>query len=104
MAYTVKSNQTGTINLAPGSTKEAVLQNVAVILSTPKFTVPLDRGFGLSQRFIDARTPSSRALLIAEVYEAIEEYEPRARVLSVTFEQGDREGAQIAVVEVEVDG
>ena len=57
MAYVVKAYSLKKINLAPESTVEEVLQNVAIIISTPKFTVPLDRGLGLAQRFIDK--PSS---------------------------------------------
>ena len=53
MAYTVKAFALEAVNLAPESTLEEILQNVAVIISTPKFSVPLERGLGLSQRFID---------------------------------------------------
>ena len=42
MAYTVKAYALEKINLAPEDTTEEVLQNVAVILSTPKFSVPLE--------------------------------------------------------------
>lgn len=40
MAYTVKAYALEKINLAPEDITEEVLQNVAVILSTPKFSVP----------------------------------------------------------------
>ena len=32
------------IKIAPETLEEEVLQNVAIIVSTPKFSVPLDRG------------------------------------------------------------
>ncbi len=57
MAYIVTANTGGKINLAPKTREEEILQNVRFLLSTPKFTVPLDRDFGLAQRFIDKPLP-----------------------------------------------
>lgn len=34
------------INMEPQTETEEIMQNVAVILATPKFSVPLDRGLG----------------------------------------------------------
>ena len=102
MAYVVKAFCLKKINLAPESTVEEVLQNIAMILSTPKFSVPLDRGFGLAQRFIDTPIQTAQPLLISEVLDAIEEYEPRAEVENVDFVLGDRPGALIPIVEVNI--
>ena len=63
MAYTVKAFALEAVNLAPESTLEEILQNVAVIISTPKFSVPLERGLGLSQRFIDKPIPAAQSIL-----------------------------------------
>lgn len=104
MAYTVKAYALEKINLAPEDTTEEVLQNVAVILSTPKFSVPLERGLGLAQRFLDKQIPAAQSILISEVLEAIEEFEPRAEVENVTFELGDRPGTLIPIVEVKIIG
>ena len=65
---------------------EEVLQNVAVILATPKGSVPLDRDFGTTWMFIDAPTPKAMALLRSEIVESLRRYEPRVRVLAVAFE------------------
>lgn len=102
MAYTVKAYALEKINLAPEDTTEEVLQNVAVILSTPKFSVPLERGLGLAQRFLDKPISAAQSILISEVLEAIEEFEPRAEVENVTFELGDRPGTLIPIVEVKI--
>lgn len=91
------------INFAPQSPLEEVLQNVATIISTPKFTVPLDRNLGLSQRFIDVPMSTAQAVFIAEVIDAIADYEPRAEILSVTFEQNESvPGRLLPVVEVDL--
>ena len=100
MAYTVKAFALEAVNLAPESTLEEILQNVAVIISTPKFSVPLERG--LSQRFIDKPIPAAQSILISEVMEAISAFEPRAEVENVTFELGDTPGSMIPVVEVNI--
>lgn len=102
MAYVVKAFSLKKINLEPESTVEEVLQNIAMILSTPKFSVPLDRGFGMAQRFIDKPIQMAQPILISEVLDAIEEYEPRAEVENVSFVMGERPGALIPIVEVNI--
>lgn len=65
-----------------------ILQNVRVILSTLRGTVPLDRGFGLSATWLDQPAPEAMAGLSAEIVEAVERWETRARVVSVQFRAG----------------
>ena len=103
MAYIVKAYAPGKINLAPESTVEEVLQNVAMIISTPRFSVPLDRGLGLAQRFLDKPIQVGQTILVSEVLEAVERDEPRAKIENVTFELGDTPGALIPVVEVSIN-
>lgn len=102
MAYQIKANDLATIHFAPATRKEEILQNIAVILSSPKFSVPLDRGLGLAQRFLDKPIQAAQPILIAEVLDAIEAYEPRVEVLDVTFALGDTPGALIPIVEVDI--
>lgn len=102
MAHIVKGYDLTNINLAPETTAEEVLQNVAVIISTPKFSVPLDRGLGMPQRFVDKPIQIAQSILISEVLDAVERDEPRAEVLNVTFELGKNNGALIPVVEVNI--
>ena len=73
------------INLAPASLLEEVVQNVRVILSTVKGTVPLDRAFGLAADLLDEPLPVAQALLSADIVEAINQYEPRVKVVKVDF-------------------
>ena len=98
MAYIVKAFTPGKLNLAPETLEEEVLQNVAIIVSTPKFSVPLDRG----QRFIDKPIQVAQSILISEVLDAVEEYEPRAEVTNVTFETGETPGLMVPVLEVNI--
>lgn len=85
MSYMVTAYETKIVNLAPETVTEEVLQNVATIISTPKFTVPLDRKLGLMSSVIDRPIPIAKALIIGEIMDAIEEYEPRAEIVEITF-------------------
>ena len=100
--YAVKAYMGSKINLAPETRAEEVLQNLSILLSKPKFTVPLDRDFGLSQRFVDKPLSVAESLFRAEILDAIEKYEPRVEVENVTFEQGDAPGMLIPRVEVNI--
>ncbi len=64
---------------------DEILQNVAIILSTPKGSVPFNRDFGTSWMFVDAPTPKALAEIRAEIFSAIEKYEPRVQVLEISF-------------------
>ena len=92
------------INLAPETEAEEIAQNVAIILSSPQMSVPLDRALGLPQKFVDLPIKAARVTLISEVYNAIEAYEPRAKVKKVTVMQGETPGKLIPYVEVEIGG
>lgn len=66
-------------------------------------TSPLYRQFGLPQRFVDKPIPVAKPMLLAEVKEAVEEFEPRAEIVGVSFtEDTSSPGTLIPAVEVEV--
>lgn len=103
MSYMVSSQNMDSITLNETDTVKSVLQNVAIILKTRQQSVPLCRDFGLPMQFIDKPIPVARAMLVAEIHEAIAKYEPRATVLNVTFEVDyNVPGTLIPTVEVEV--
>ena len=78
------------------------MQNVAVILATPKFSVPLDRGLGMNMNFLDKPVPSAKVLAIGDVMDAIEEGEPRVKVREVDFLEDGMTGRLVPVAEVEI--
>jgi hypothetical protein len=80
-----------------------IYQNVRTILLTRKGTVPLDRQFGLDADILDAPTARAQALLSAAIAEAVDTYEPRARVESVEF-TGGMDGGLHPVVRISVRG
>lgn len=104
MSYKVSANDLSKISLSEKDTTKAILQNVAIILATRQGTSPLYRNFGLPQKFLDKPTPAAKPMLYAEVREAIEEFEPRAEVVGITFsERPDAPGVLIPTVEVTIN-
>jgi len=63
----------------------AVMQNVKTILATIRGTVPLDRTFGIDDTFIDTPEPVAQAKFTGAVIAAVERWEPRVKVVSVTW-------------------
>ena len=103
MSYKVNATDLTNIRFNETDTLSSVLQNIAVILSTPKGTVPLYREFGLDWKYLDKPMPVAKVLMISEVREAIERWEPRATVLEVSFTVDPAQpGILIPTVEVEI--
>lgn len=86
MTYDVLAKNTGGINFAPTTEAEEILQNVRTIISTPKFSVPLDREFGIDCSVLDRPMPVAQAQLASDIITAIKDYEPRASVSGITYE------------------
>ena len=89
------------INFAPANIVEEVAQNVRTICTTPKYSVPLDRLFGVDATLVDRPTPKAIAEMQAELIQAIRRFEPRCRVKKVSFD-GDLDGKLTARVRIEI--
>lgn len=85
MTYTVNAVNLSAVRLLENETVISVLQNIALVLRTPKGSVPMYREFGLSQTFLDKPMPVAKVMMISELKEAIERWEPRAEFVGVTF-------------------
>lgn len=62
-----------------------IIQNLKVILSTYKGSVPLNRNFGFPPTPIDLPMEAAEAVVASEVVDAISKYEPRVDVKSIDF-------------------
>ena len=105
MSYRVSASSGGLSKLRfnERDTVASVLQNIALILSTPKGSVPMHREFGLDTEFLDMPVPQAEVLMVAPVREAVEMWEPRAVVQGVTFlRDSERPERLIPCVEVEI--
>ena len=86
MSYTVSATDLKKIQFNEENTVNAVLQNIAVILSTPMGTVPLYRDFGLDVSALDYPLDVAQNLIAVAAIEAIEKWEPRVTVKDLTFQ------------------
>ncbi len=103
MSYFVSTKSPDGITLNERNSIKSVLQNIKIILVTRKLTVPLYRDFGLPMQFVDRPMAVARSLLIAEIRDAIAEYEPRAVVLNIELKaDADVPGKLVATVEVDI--
>ena len=103
--YKVNAMDLKRLRLLEMETVASVLQNIAIILKTPKGSVPMYREFGLSQSFPDRPMPVARNMLKVAVREAIERWEPRAEVVDVVFTgNASNPGELNPIVEVKIIG
>lgn len=93
------------IDLAPLNTYQEVLQNIAIILDTIMKSAPMQRELGLPGELLHRPINVVQNLLVAHIYDQIEEYEPRAIIGDITFEVQDSsypmQGKLIPIVEIE---
>ena len=102
MAYIIKMNETPQIDFFPASVIEEVIQNVRTIVTTIKYSIPLDREFGIDGAIVDLPINVAKAILTNEIFRAIRRYEPRAVIESISF-QGEETGRLIPTVEVSIN-
>lgn len=91
------------IDFMPATEAEEIIQNVKMILTTFKGSVPMDRAFGLSVDVLDLPIKAAQSRLTAEVVNAVAEFEPRAKVRGVAFNSDEvLDGILGAVVSIEL--
>lgn len=104
MSYRVSAVDLG-IRLNETDKTASILQNIAIILRTRRGTVPLYREFGLSQAILDRPASVVRPLLLRDIKEAVEQFEPRARIVNVSLEEDPGSPGKInPTVEVDIIG
>lgn len=60
-------------------------RQLALLLSTPEGTMPLDREFGINMNFVDMPPEVAKSLYTAEVTEKIPKFIPTVRVQEITW-------------------
>jgi phage baseplate assembly protein W len=76
------------INWAPETEADEVVQNVAFLISTATASVPLARSIGASDA-VDAPMSQAKVMLMTDIYRAISQFEPRATVTEISFDESD---------------
>ena len=80
------------VDFMPKTELEEIAQNVKTIISTVKGQVFLDRGFGVSAELLDHPVPLVQNKLTAQIVEAVNKFEPRAKVTDVLYGGGVVDG------------
>jgi len=101
MSYTVSASRRDGLTLNETNRVESILQNISILLRTWQGDVPLRRELGLPMKFVDKPMNAAAPAMIVEIREAIQQYEPRAELVSVNFTQ-DASGILTPVVEVNI--
>ena len=78
--------------------RREIVRNVRTILTTPLGTCPLYRDFGLDVTYLDRPMNLAQNLFALAAMEAVERWEPRVQVTSVTFEVDPADGHMKAKV------
>jgi len=81
----IASVNIGKISLGETDLVKSVMQNVSNILRTSVGTVPMYREFGIDARFVDSPINVATPIIYATIREAIEEFEPRCKVVDIDF-------------------
>lgn len=81
--------------------RREIIRNVRTVLATPIGICPLYREFGLDISYLDYPLDVSQNFFTVAAIEAVERWEPRVRVKSVTFEADGLNGALKAKVVIE---
>lgn len=101
MKITIDTRKPITLTLVPETVMQEILQNIYCILCTPKGSVPHLRDYGLDSSYLHQPIPMAKASYAAAVADAIDLYEPRAKVQSVSFD-GDPNVPEYLIPIVEV--
>lgn len=71
---------------------ERILQNVRNLISTYRYELPYARTIGLSFDLVDMPLNKVIPKIVADIYDLISEWEPRAEVEDVTVDGMDASG------------
>lgn len=102
MIYDVLAQPVQGIDFAPASEAAEILQNLRTIITTTKYSVPLDRDFGFDAEMLDKPMNAAQAQLQSEIIMVIKLYEPRVTVTGISF-TGTDNGQLIPKVQVMIN-
>lgn len=89
------------IELSPKNAHQEVLQNVAVIIDTWENTCPMLRGLGIPAQLIGRPMNVVKNIMVGQLYDQIEQNEPRAILGDITFEENAFTGKLIPIIEIQ---
>jgi len=99
----VTAGEVRKINLMPATKQEEIVQNLSVLLDTPKGSVPLGREIGVSWDSIDRPMPFGAQQFTIDATEAAQDFEPRVQIREADYVQMNSNGYMKAVLEVSIE-
>ena len=96
MVIEVNNSTLEDIKILPTSEHEEIAQNVKTILTTTEGEVFLDRTFGVATELLDLPMPVVKNKLTAKICDAVNKFEPRAKVTDCFF-GGDGEDGRFDI-------
>ena len=99
--FDIEIHSLADVNFSPKGIEE-IIQNVQTIVTTEKYSVPLERDFGINMNLVDRPMNHVQALLSKEITTQIERYEPRIKVTEVIYSDGDPQGHMSITVRVKL--
>lgn len=72
-----------------GDIPDDAKKRLITLLSTPKFSVPFDRGFGIDMSFIDYPTDIARIKMLQSCIEQVRRYEYSYEIVDVELSVND---------------
>lgn len=85
MTYTIDCSQGVTLNLAPESFVEEIVQEIYILLNTPKGSIPYYREFGIDGDYLHKPMQIAKAMYAAAVTDAIEQFIPGVQLQNISF-------------------
>ncbi|WP_457635764.1 GPW/gp25 family protein [Persephonella sp.] len=102
--YALKINPESSVLERIENLEEDIAQSIEVILLTPKGSKIFEPEFGSElYKFIDNVSPAVIPRIIAEVWEALQRWEPRIRLINVDVERFETEGSYKLVLKIEYE-
>ena len=101
MILDISNEKLEKVIIQPANELVEIAQNVKTILTTARGTAWLDRGFGVSDEVIDRPENAVRAILTAEIADAVSKFEPRAKVTDC-FYKADETGKVIVTARIKI--
>ncbi|MCM1062019.1 MAG: hypothetical protein NC452_17265 [Eubacterium sp.] len=89
-------------SFAPQSTEQEVMQNLSLLICAVKYSLPLAREMGLGSEYLHRPQNAAQALIVRDIHENAEAYEPRANILNVEFAADSATGETYVKIEAEV--
>lgn len=86
-----------TLKLQDSILPEALLEQLAVLLSTPIGTVVFDRDFGLDMSFIDMPVNLAKNMAALELSKKIKKYIPELRLVEVKEDGSEPETGKLVL-------